>query len=94
MAFSYKRQGNGAIIEVNGTIQEIATEVTYMVHKIYSAFYNQNPALGGMFKASIMLAVSDEHSPIWDASQSNEGEISALFVNPNRKNRNGEGHET
>ena len=61
-------------LAVTGSILDIVAHTTYLIGKIYHTLHTQNPAAGAAIQKMLMLAISDQNSPVWNV-EPGEGEI-------------------
>ena len=62
-----KETGTGKI-EVKGSTIGILTDVTLLIHEVYTTFQNNSPIMGDLFRCVLRDAVNDDSSPIWKVS--------------------------
>lgn len=55
-------------IEVKGNPIGILTDVTFLIHEVYTTFQNNSPITGDLFRFMLRDVVNDDSSPIWKAS--------------------------
>lgn len=55
-------------IEVKGNPIGILTDVTFLIHEVYTTFQNNSPITGDLFREILRDVVNDDSSPIWKIS--------------------------
>ena len=63
-----EEETNTCKIEVKGNPIEILTDVTFLIHEVYTTFQNNASITGDLFRFMLRDVVNDDSSPIWKAS--------------------------
>ena len=63
---SYKNEnGNVKELAAEGSMGDLLAESTYLLTAIYSMLARRDKAAAEIFKVSMMMAVGDPESPVW-----------------------------
>lgn len=63
---SYKNEnGNVKELAAGGTMGDLLAESTYLLTAVYSMLARRDKAAAEIFKVSMMMAVGDPKSPVW-----------------------------
>lgn len=63
---SYKNEnGNVKELAAEGSMGDLLAESTYLLTAIYSTLARRDKAAAEIFKVSMMMAVGDPESPVW-----------------------------
>ena len=63
---SYKNEnGNVKELAAEGSMGDLLAESAYLLTAIYSMLARRDKAAAGIFKVSMMMAVGDPKSPVW-----------------------------
>ena len=63
-----EEETNTCKIEAKGNPIGILTDVTFLIHEVYTTFQNNSPITGDFFRIMLRDAVNDDSSPIWKVS--------------------------
>lgn len=63
-----EEETNTCKIKVKGNPIGILTDVTFLIHEVYTTFQNNSPITGDLFRCMLRDVVNDDSSPIWKIS--------------------------
>lgn len=87
--FSWRRKnGRDELRMIGLDMFDIASEVAYLIHKIFCVFERKNPAYAQTFKAMVMQLVADPEAITWNPKEGNskKPDLEIFFGIPGDKN--------
>lgn len=69
---NYKtKDGKVAELSAQGSLTELLSDATFLVHAIYSMLAQSNEGVAKMLQAHFVLMAADLESPMWEKSRPN-----------------------
>lgn len=84
--FSWRRKNGRDELKMIGLdLYDIATEIAYLIHKIYCVFVRKSPIMAQAFKDMVIQRVIDPESITWDAGAGikKTPDLEVFFTVPN-----------
>lgn len=69
------QKGTDSAIEVNGTIIEIANDITVLINSIHTSFQNADPETAAAFRKCLTAIINKPESPVWKPQNGHTGII-------------------
>lgn len=81
--FSYThKDGRVMIRAAHMDIEEMAAEIGYLTHNIYSTLMRQSPPTARLFRELMLVAIAGPDTPTWDASPAQPGRVEVVVAKP------------
>ena len=81
--FAYIHDGERVVIQsAHMDVDNIAAEIGYLTHNIYSTLMRQAPPTAQHFRRAILVAIAVPGTPTWEAGKANDGRIEIVVAKP------------
>lgn len=78
--FTAKDEGAPNIIITGLTVKSILSYITYLCHYLYSRLMQEDPDVGKAFRNMLVMALTDDRSPVWGAAEPIPGAAEICFT--------------
>ena len=58
--------GGPTMIVVEGSLLEITSDISFLMHEVYKKLSKEDPNAGEIFKTGMQCVVTKEDSPMWE----------------------------